>query len=136
MPLCARCRDAHVNRPYPPAILISMVAIAAVFIFAMFLFPASIRADIAFERGQRAEGARNYNLAVIQYRKVVATFPDAVEPTARLGISYYKAGDSVDAAKTLLLLQNREVSKDLQDELDGVVKDMQKNAPQNKQEAE
>lgn len=135
LPLCTKCRDTLVRRPFPPAVFMSMAVVAAAVVFALMEFPSSIDAAVAFERGRRAESASNYREAVQEYRRVLNTFPDSTEPTARLGISYYRSGDIPAAIRTINLLEGRKVSKELVAELDATVREIESRMPAGNQES-
>jgi|GEM_PF-1857165 len=125
-PLCAHCRTSLSKWDIPKWVLASSFFVFLVVCYAISHFPATLNADIAYERGGRAEAAGDYARAVSEYRKVIDRFPDCTEVIARLGISYYHSGDIGHAIECLGRLDGREMSDDLMRELDSVVDEIDK----------
>jgi tetratricopeptide (TPR) repeat protein len=96
-----------------------------VFVYAVAKMPASLLASIAFERGQRAEAAGNFQTAATEYAKVVEKFPDSTSAVARLGIAQYRAGNRDAAIQTLGSLSGRQAPKELTNEINAVLAEMQ-----------
>jgi hypothetical protein len=126
-PLCSTCRTALARRPVPPWITGTGVLIAIMLAVALVKFPASLGAGLAYERGQRAERARDYARAVSEYERVVRRFPDSTEATARLGVAHFRAGHLLEAAVTLDKIGGRESpSKELASEVSQVWEEIEK----------
>ena len=123
-PLCKECRDSLARRPLPLWIKIGSAVVALVLCFAFAKFPASLRAGIAFERGQKAEAQKKFPLAIDEYQKVLEKFSDSTLVLARLGISEYRAGRLDEAAAVLNKLAGRKTSKQLVGEVNAVIKEM------------
>lgn len=117
-PLCAACRNRFARRPFPLLIKLSAVLIAVATIFAFLRFESSIRAGIAFSRGQRAERVGDYSLAIQYYQEVIALFPDSIPALSRLALVYYHADRWEEAAEVLARLSGRKVPRKLAKQLD------------------
>lgn len=122
-PLCAACRDKYAKFPIPFFVKILLFLFLALSVFAFIKFPESLIAGIAFERGQRAEAAKQYKAAAEQYMLAINRFADSKIITARLGISLYKAGEYNDAIKILDPLSGKEMSKELVAEIQPIFDD-------------
>jgi len=109
MPLCARCRDALSRRPLPKWIRAVSGVVLVVLLFALNQFPSTFRAGLAYERGRRAEVARDYGRAASEYRNVVERFPDSTLALARLGIALLRAERFPEAADCFRKLAGRKV---------------------------
>ena len=130
LPLCADCREELSRTPFPTWINVTAALVAIVLLIALFRFPASVQAGIAFERGRRAEKAGNYPAAAGEYQKVVSRFPDSAEALARLGIAHYRAGNVREAARILDQVGGREApDEDLAAEVNRVIEEMSGPAP-------
>jgi len=110
LPLCPACLQAMIDRPLPRWLYVTAAIIGLIVLLALLKFPASLGAEIAFERGKRAEAARNYPLAEQQYAIVVKRFPSSTLALARLGIASYRAGDIVMTIDCYDKLRGRESS--------------------------
>jgi hypothetical protein len=115
--LCAPCRDTLCQRPLPVWIWGVFGVVVLVLLAALVRFPASVSAGVAFERGRRAEKAGDYSMAVSEYQKVAASFPDSTLALARLGISQYRAGNTVGAIGVFRELGGRKTSEKLAHEV-------------------
>jgi hypothetical protein len=123
--LCPVCRTTLSKRPFPLWIKIAVILVAIVFLYALSEMPASLGASIAFERGRRAEAGENFATAATEYAKVVEKFPDSTSAVARLGIAQYRAGNRDAAVQTLGSLAGRKAPKELTNEVNGVLAEMQ-----------
>jgi len=121
--LCSICRKTLSKRPFPIWIKICVVLIAVIFVYALTQMLASLT---AFERGQKAEAAGNYETAASNYADAVERFPQSTLAIARLGIAQYRAGNRVAAIQTLNLLAGRQVPKELTTEVNAVIAEMQR----------
>src|SRR5262249_61878610 len=92
---------------------------------ALVRFPASLRAGIAFERGRRAEAARNYPLAATEYQIVADQFPDSTLALGRLGICDYRAGRLDQSFSIFHRLGGRETSPELAGEINQIAGEVQ-----------
>lgn len=101
--LCAGCRTMLANRPFPRWIRLTIFIVLAAFAVAMFQSPRTLRAGIAFERGQTYESIGSYEAAVHEYRIVTEAFPDSTLVLARLAITLRKAGHTDEATAILVL---------------------------------
>lgn len=123
--LCPKCRETLANRPFPAWIKVMLGIIAILLVLALARFPDSLKAGIAFERGKRAEIVGDYARAAIEYKKVVAKFPNSALSLARLGIAYYRAGHFQEAADIFDKISGRETSKELADEVNRAIEEME-----------
>jgi len=126
LPVCAACLPALTHRPLPRWIQIAAAIIGIVLLLALLQFPSSLTAGIAFERGRRAEAARDYKLAEQQYAIVADRFPSSTLAIARLGIASYHAGDFLTAMKSFATLEGRETSESLASEVNVAIDDMKR----------
>jgi len=126
LPVCAGCYPGLVDRPLPRWIQVVTAFIGLVLVLSLVQFPLSLSAGIAFERGRRAEVARNYKLAEQQYAIVAKRFPSSTLAIARLGIVSYRAGDLLTAIKSFEKLGGRETSEELAGEVNAVADAMMK----------
>lgn len=127
-PLCAHCRTSLARAELPKWVWASILFVLLVVCYAITQFPSTLNADIAFERGRRAEAAGDYARAVTQYRIAADRFPDSTEVIARLGISLYHAGNIGEAVTYLSSLEGREASDQLISEVNSVVEEIKKKA--------
>jgi hypothetical protein len=123
--LCSVCRTTLYNRPFPIWIKIAVILVAVVLVYALAEMPASLVASIAFERGRRAEAAGNFETAATEYAKVVEKFPNSTSTVARLGIAQYRSGNRDAAVQTLGSLAGRQAPKELTNEINAVIAEMQ-----------
>ena len=107
-PLCASCRTILVNRPFPRSIHIASAVVLVALATALSQSPKTLRAGIAFERGQARESAGAYHLAVSEYRRVAEAFPDSTLVLARLAINLKRTGHEAEASVILQRLAGRE----------------------------
>jgi hypothetical protein len=124
--LCARCRTVLANRPFPGWIRFIMIMVLAAVALAMFQSPRTLRAGVAFERGQAYESAGSNDAAVREYRVVTDAFPDSTLVLARLAIALRKAGHTDEATAILKRLGGREASHELVNEVNKTVDDITK----------
>ena len=103
--LCADCRNNLANRSFPAWATATFAVVVALLFFSLTQFPGSLKAGIAFKRGQRAESAHDYSKAVTEYQTVAERFPDLRLHKRDWGSSII---DQVDTPKP------RPRSKDLQ----------------------
>jgi hypothetical protein len=122
--LCASCRDTFARRPLPSWIRGSSVAISLVVLFALARFPLALKADLAFERGNRASAAGNYRLATAEYGIAAAQYPDSLRILPLLAIASYRAGDWEVTAASLRKLSGRELTPGEAAELNQIVHEM------------
>lgn len=124
--LCSSCRTTLSKRRFPAWIKICVFLVAVAFVYAVMQMPKSLKAAIAFERGQRAEANADYINAAAQYADVVDSFPQSTTAIARLGIAQYRAGNRAAAIQTLNSLAGRQASKELTTEVNAVIGEMQR----------
>jgi hypothetical protein len=92
MPLCARCRDALAQRPFPRWIRLGAVAAGVLTCVSLMSFPRSFAAGVAMERGERGEARGRFAQAGDEYRKVLRTYPQSTDVLVRLAVTEYRAG--------------------------------------------
>lgn len=122
-PLCAACRDKYAKFPIPmfvKALLVIFIGLSAA---AFIKFPESLSAGVAFERGKKAESAKDYKTAAEEYAKARKQFKDSKLITVRLGVSMYKDGLYNEAMDVLDPLSGKEMSKELVTEVQAVFDD-------------
>lgn len=124
--LCPGCRDKLAARPWPIWVKLAAVAVLLLFAAACSDIPSSFAARLAFERGLRAERSRNYPLAISEYQKAQARFPDSTKILARETVAYFKANDLKSAAATVKKLQGRKVDKETATEINSVIDQINK----------
>ncbi len=122
-PLCAACRDKYAKFPIPLFVKIMLGLFLILAAVAFMKFPEALGAGIAFERGQRAEAAKDYKAAVEQYTKAREQFKDSTLITVRLGVSMYKGGAYNEAMEILDPLAGKEMSKTLVADVQAVFDD-------------
>ena len=122
--LCARCRSSLAHRPFPAWIKVSSGVALLTLLFAISILPSTFNAGIAFERGRRAESARDYSLAAAEYQRVVTRFPDSTLALARLGINRLHAGQLPEAAAAFQKLGGRKTSKELAVEVNAAIDEL------------
>lgn len=122
--LCVTCRDRFASRPFPLSIKISALLILIALVFAVKRFDPSIRAGVAFTRGQRAERKGDYARAVQHYQAVVAIFPDSTQALVRLAKCYCGTGQIDEAADCLIRLEGRRISRDLAPDYERALRDV------------
>jgi hypothetical protein len=64
LPLCMGCRTKLAARPFPAWIKGAAAIIGLLMIVALVKFPSALSADVAYERGLRAEARRQFDVAV------------------------------------------------------------------------
>lgn len=122
--LCAECRNTMARRPLPRWIIATTALVGCVLAVAFLLFPASLSAGVAFERGQRAEASHNYREAMTQYEKVVRRFPNSTPALGRLCVAAFRAGQYDLAAAAVDRLEGRKTSEKLADEINPIVEQL------------
>ncbi|MEZ4770611.1 MAG: hypothetical protein R2844_19590 [Caldilineales bacterium] len=96
------------------------------FLLAVARFPSALAAGVAFERGQRAETAGAYAVAVEEYTRVTQRFPSSTLAIARKGIAAFHAGQYQVADEAFDAILGREGSSDLVGEVNDVIDQMKK----------
>jgi hypothetical protein len=134
LPLCASCRDVFARRPLPLWITGVSVLLLLALVLALTRFPPALRAGIAYERGRRAEEAGSYAPAVNEYRQVVDTYPDSTQALGRLAVAAYHARRAPELFFALQRLSGREVSRELAEELNPIMTDVERRMKQRRGE--
>lgn len=124
--LCAACRARMSSMPLPVWIKLSAVVLVIPFLLALARFPSALAAGIAFERGQRAEAAGAYAVAVDEYTEVTQRFPSSTLAIARKGIAAFHAGQYQVAAEAFDAILGRETPSDIVSEVNAVIDQMEK----------
>jgi hypothetical protein len=124
-PMCAACRDKYSKFPIPVFVKVLLVLFIALAAAAFMKFPESLSAGVAFERGQRAEKAGNFQEAIKEYKIAKKKFEYSTMITGRIGISMYKDGDFSQAITVLNTLVGKEVNKELVKEVNSAFDDME-----------
>ncbi len=119
-PLCARCRGTLSSRPLPWWIRATLAGLVVVVAFALAQTPTTLRIAVSYQRGDKAERRGDYATATASYERVVAEYPDAAEPRARLGIAAYYAGRTALARQTFGRLATASLPDSLEKEVAGV----------------
>lgn len=125
-PLCPRCRTILASRPYPRWIYLAGAAVLVILTIALSQSPRTLRAGIAFERGQAYEAKGAYGMAVNEYRRVTEAFPNSTLVLARLAITLRKGGHVPEAEVILQRLGGRQASQELVQEVNQTVEDLSK----------
>lgn len=125
-PLCEKCRTILANRPLPKIVKAAFLCVLIILILSFTKFPDSLKAGIAFEKGRMAEDMGHFEIAALQYKKVVEYFPNSDLALARLGIAQYKSGKFPEATRIFSLLSGRSISKELTEEINLLFKDQEK----------
>jgi lipoprotein NlpI len=89
--------------------------------FGLLRFPSALSASLAFERGRRAEASGYYDVAVVEYSKVVQRFPDSTRAVARKGIAAFHAGQYQIAAQAFQTIAGRDASQDIAHEVNEAI---------------
>lgn len=121
LPLCPRCRDLLAKRPLPKWIKVATAIVCVLFIYALFQFPDSLQAGIAFQRGLDAEHIGQFATAAEDYKIVVDHYPQSTLAIARLGIAEYHDGDVYDALIEFNKIAGREASTELTAEVNQII---------------
>lgn len=122
--LCAECRDTMARRALPKWIIATAALVGCVLAVAFLLFPASLSAGVAFERGHRAEARHHDREAMTQYLKVVRRFPKSTPALGRLCVAAFHAGQYDLAAAAVDKLQGRKTSEKLANEINPIVEQL------------
>ncbi len=125
-PLCASCRSRLAARPLPRWILISAAALLVPLVLAISQFPAALAANIAMERGRRAETTGAFSVALTEYAKVVRQFPNSTRAVARKGIAAFHAGEYQVAAEAFDAIEGRDAPSDIVSEVNDAIEQMKK----------
>lgn len=119
-PLCRECRDKLSNRQIPLWIKAFFGIIFIVTILSLIMFPALLKAGVAYERGVRAENEKKYITAMNEYEKVLDKYPDSTLVLAKLSIAYYE-NDKIDKAiDAINMIIGQEAEEDLIDRIDTI----------------
>ena len=119
--LCQQCRNVLAQRPLPKTITGAGAVVGLALLIAFARFPEALSTGIAYERGHRAEARHDYQAAVTQYQRVTARFPNSTQALGRLCVASFHAGQLDVTVDTLDQLKDREVSKELADEVKPIV---------------
>jgi hypothetical protein len=105
----------------------AIVVIALVYAF--IAFPKSLKVEIAYTRGQKAEAAGQFADAERYFKTVADGYPNDNDALQRLVVTSFKAGDYLTCAATFDKLNGRELDekdiaelKDIQDQLEQKLK--------------
>jgi tetratricopeptide (TPR) repeat protein len=120
-------------RPIPRWIQAAAVVVLAVILIALIQFPAALSGAIAFERGQRAEANASYDVALAEYSKAAAQFPDSTLVTVRKGMAAYHARQYAVAADTFNSIAGRQTSRAMAQEVNGAIDQMSRDASATRQ---
>jgi lipoprotein NlpI len=93
---------------------------------AILQFPSALTAGIAFERGQRADANGAFDLAVVEYSKVVERFPTSTLAVARKGIAAFHARQYQVAAEAFNIIAGRDASPEIVREVNNAIDEMKK----------
>ena len=124
--LCAACRARLSSRALPVWIRLSAIVLFIPFLLAVSRFPSALAAGVAFERGQRAEAAGAFAVAVDEYTKVTQRFPSSTLAIARKGIAAFHAGQYQVAAEAFDAISGSEASSDIVREVNAAIDQMKK----------
>lgn len=124
MPLCSECRDTFSKKPIPFWLKGVGALVIIIFILALLKFPQALSLGISYEKGQKAEQSGNYAEAEKDYKVIIDAYPDSDEITARFGISAYKNGDIAAALVSFQKLDGKDLDKDLVDEINPIVENL------------
>ena len=97
MPLCPPCRRKFAGRAFPKEIKLAAIGVLIALVVGIALSPASLRAAIAFERGERAESHGDYAAAAEQFREVIEAYPQSPKVIIRLAVTLKKSGHAEEA---------------------------------------
>lgn len=88
-------------------------------------FPAKFSAVKKFNTAKNHEQIKKYDEAIDLYLKVFDEYPESDNLLARLFVTYYKKGDVNNAIPILKKLEGRELKKEIFEELNPIVKNLQ-----------
>jgi lipoprotein NlpI len=91
---------------------------------AILQFPSALAAGIAFERGQRDDAKGAFDLAVVEYSKVVERFPTSTLAVARKGIAAFHARQYQVALDTFNTIAGRDASPEIVREVNNAIEQM------------
>jgi hypothetical protein len=123
-PLCAACRKSLTKYCLPKWALACCAVVGVTMVYSLMLLPGSMKPAVLFERGRRAEAARDFQAAVAQYRLVQQRYPKSTTILGRIGICQCKMQDVAGAMDTLKLLNGQGVTPGLADELESAAHDL------------
>lgn len=66
-PLCRRCRESLINRPFPRSIKIVMIVVVALLLYSALKFPLAFTAGLANQSARKAEAMADYSSAISEY---------------------------------------------------------------------
>lgn len=110
---------------------VKFVAAATVFlvIFSIWRTPKAIEASAAEARGERYLTAGNTYLAVVEYERVIKEYPESRRAIVALSRAYLADDRPQDAARTLMKLEGRSMTKRESDELDQLSREIEMRLP-------
>jgi tetratricopeptide (TPR) repeat protein len=97
-------------------------------VYAGSYYPETLRATVAYQHGQRAEKARDFAGAIQEYQSVLKSYPESSPALARLGISYYQSGNTLQAIWTLGEVWGQEIPNGISAEVDNVFRQIKNKA--------
>jgi len=93
---------------------------------AILQFPSTLTAGIAFERGRRADANGAFDLAVVEYSKVVERFPTSTLAVARKGMAAFHARQYQVAREAFNIIGGRDASPEIAREVNNAIDQMKK----------
>ncbi len=121
-PLCAACRKSLTKYHLPKWVLACCAVVGLMMVYSLVLLPGSMKPAFMFERGRRAEAARDYQTAVAQYKLVQQQYPGSGIILARIGICQCKMNDVAGATETLKNLNRAKVTPGVVSELESAAR--------------
>jgi hypothetical protein len=120
LPLCVECRDRLVDRGLPLWVKGFFGLVILVFLGGIIALPGTLKAGIAYERGQRAYEAGQFAQAIPELKVAASRFPGSVKVRSYLALALHKAGKSAEAAAVLAGLEGEEIPRDLRSEFEAL----------------
>lgn len=127
-PLCWDCRRRLSRREIPRVIKLVCALVLMAFVYAGTYYPATLRATVAYQLGQRAERARDFGQAIQKYQTVLETYPESPLALAHLGISYYRSGETMQGIWVLGALWGKDNPKEIAHEVNDIFTDAKRRA--------
>ena len=120
-PLCPKCRQTLMNRPYPNWIKVVMLMVGVLIIISAFNLPTALQAGNALSTAKKAEAISDYTSAILEYQKIIALYPESQEHKARLAICYMKTNDLRKASDIINSIDEKKLSQKVVVELNDLM---------------
>jgi tetratricopeptide (TPR) repeat protein len=97
-------------------------------VYAGTYYPEILRATVAYQLGQRAERAGDFAKAIQEYQTALKTYPESSLALARLGVSYYRSGNTLQAIWVLGEIWGQDNPKGVSDQVNNIFSEINRKA--------